>query len=370
MDDLFGDLPAAKNTPAHNPSSHVAAAVAVASKDTSAASDAIPTPPASKTTTKEEPKSKSLVSSLGTAGTSMAFVPQALRKKKRPTINNQMDKKQRVNNIVNMQEAVLDQLPTNASINVMSKQTQEGDTHIPIGIDIPKQSTILHDNNTQEPSDTDEPYSEPYLENEPPSLQALHESAKLNPYNPHTPNDYLSYRERKKTEAIKLDLQAMALAKIQATEALRVKISEERSKIEAEGDLDKIVASRSMGRGRGRGLSNLPAWLVKKQQEQQRSGGGTNDGAVTEGQFDDDGCNTTTISLLNMVTPDEIDPELKEEVREECVKFGVVTRVDVIVDDTAVRVDVTFESRASAERALKVFDGRMFGDRKIRARFS
>jgi hypothetical protein len=49
----------------------------------------------------------------------------------------------------------------------------------------------------------------------------------------------------------------------------------------------------------------------------------------------------------------------------------IVTRVDVVVDDTSkVRVDVTFESKESADQALKVFDGRMFGDRKISARIS
>jgi hypothetical protein len=322
MDDLFGDLPAAKNTPAHLVNTSSNNTVATSTKnDVSAKQSAPPAP--SKTT--EEPKSKSLVSSLGTAGTSMAFVPQALRKKKRVSqVPNQSEKKQRIESTA--QVVVANQVQT-SSTNVISEQKMQGSDTLSVPIidsiiDIPKQS-ILHDNTTQEPSDTDEP--EPYLENEPPSLRALHEAAKQDPhpYNPHTPNDYLAYRERKKTEAIKQDMQAAALAKIQAHEALRAKIQEERAKIEAEGDIEKIVASRGggMGRGRGRGLSNLPAWLIQKQQQEEKSatGGNINNAACVEkeeGKFDNprenDGCNNA-ISLLNMVAPGEIDPELKEE---------------------------------------------------------
>ena len=91
---------------------------------------------------------------------------------------------------------------------------------------------------------------------------------------------------------------------------MRKKIEEERKKILESGDLDRIVettqrggsgsvggvggivgGAAGMGRGRGRGMrgvSNLPAWLVKQQKE----AGAMKQGSETkqqsdDGQFDD-----------------------------------------------------------------------------------
>ena len=117
---------------------------------------------------------------------------------------------------------------------------------------------------------------EPYLEKEPESLRLLHASVTpQNQYNPHCPNDYLAWRERKKTEQVRKDLQRKALERLDEQARFRKKIEEERKKILQSGDLTKIAdgagAGRGRGRGRGRGASNLPAWLIKKQQEQQKA---------------------------------------------------------------------------------------------------
>jgi hypothetical protein len=350
MDDLFGDLPAAKNSA---PSDVPASASSVTANSTAAATSVAnkPTEPAAELPS----KSKSLVSALGTAGTSMAFVPQALRKKKRSDAQNKQPQK---NNEKRPREesahqSEADQLPKENSIPPIDKVT------------IPA-ATILLDTNMLEPEDVDE--GEPYLENEPAALRQLHELAKTDPrpYNPHTPNDYLAYRDKKKTEAVRKDLQAAALAKLQAHEVLRQMVQEERRRIELSGDVDKIAESRGMGRGRGRGVSNLPAWLIKKQME--KDGGEGDMHEVKEGQFDDAGC---TISLLNMVSPGQFDNELAEEVREECGRCGRVLNVNIVDASSMneyVRVDVTFDRRESAVEAIKVFDGRMFGERQIIAR--
>jgi hypothetical protein len=232
MDDLFGDLPAAKNLA---PSDVPASASSVTANSTAAATSVAnkPTEPAAELPS----KSKSLVSALGTAGTSMAFVPQALRKKKRSDVQNKQPQKniEKRPREESAHQSEADQLPKENSIPQIDKVT------------IPA-ATILLDTDIPEPEDVDE--GEPYLEND---LRQLHELAKTDPrpYNPHTPNDYLAYRDQKKTEAVRKDLQAAALAKLQAHEALRQKVQEERRRIELSGDVDKIAESRGMGRGRG-----------------------------------------------------------------------------------------------------------------------
>lgn len=303
----------------------------------------------------------------------MAFVPQALRKKKRSSVQNKevkgekrrcsdADMQQQQQQLIQQQEAI-----DSESISFSSKSFPPEQIAIP-------QPSILHDTNTEEPPDTDDP--EPYLENEPDHLRLLHEMAKSHPhpYNPHTPNDYLAHRERQKTAALRKDMQTAALAKMEAQERLRQKVREERERIEREGDVNKIVESRlsgvggegvGRGRGRGRGVSNLPAWLMKKREEEGVVG------AKETGMNSSIGNSDCRISLLNMVGPGEIDSELSSEVREECMRFGTVTNVTVLDANSTneyVRVDVTFEKKESALEAVKVFDGRMFGERKIAAR--
>ena len=362
MDDLFGNLPAAKHSAPNDTPLATPAAPTIASIS-------IPAPATESVPTETEPKKSSLVTALGTAGTSMAFVPQALRKKKKAVLAKEqkrdgrlekkprMDGTQQIDMVEEKMKAEHITFPTdNVAIPKAERNVSSNpDENVPDTIHTNQQEG--HDDN-----------SEPYLENEPLALTQLHEQAKLNPYNPHTPNDYLAYRERKKTEAVRQDMQAAALAKIEAHERLRKQVEEERRRIEAEGDVDKIVESRlsvgegmGRGRGRGRGLNNLPAWLVKKQMEKSQ----------VDGQFDDADNGGYTISLLNMVAPGQIDNELADEVREECERCGRVTNVtikDANSNNEYVKVDVVFEKKENAIDALKMFDGRMFGERKIIAK--
>lgn len=279
MDDLFGDLPAAKNSA---PSGNEASSSPAVSLPPIAAAPPKPDDVAQKPTL-------SLVTALGTAGTSMAFVPQALRKKKKQSAPQQKEKqrdekRQRVEG-----NLPSDQQQDARHIDDLVKADDVTGTpmdHIALPINVDESNKSRDANNDSavknaDDDDDDSNNSEPYLENEPPSLRQLHDLAKtsLTPYNPHTPNDYLAYRERRKTAAVRKDMQAAALAKLEAHDRLRKKVEEERRRIELSGDVDKIVESRlggvvgdggaGRGRGRGRGMSNLPAWLVKKQQEKE-----------------------------------------------------------------------------------------------------
>ena len=77
-----------------------------------------------------------------------------------------------------------------------------------------------------------------------------------------------------------------------------------------------------------------------------------------------------------MVGVGEVDEDLIEEIGKECRgKYGEVERVRVVengnreVEEERVRVFVLFTSELSALRGVNGLDGRLFGGRKIKARF-
>ena len=244
------------------------------------------------------------------------------------------------------------------------------------------------------------------------TLRILHASV-VDPYDPHVPNDYLAYRERKKADRVREEMEREAVKQLEIQRRMRERIEEERRKADESGDLDRIVESRvgrgmgvgvgegmlhgGVGRGRGRGrggVQNLPAWLVKRQQEEREKASATStSGELSrvavpgEGQFNDAGEERTLLEefgpnffgrlvvLGNMVPPGRVDHDLPAEVKEECVEAcGPV--VSVRVRDAAlprnpeVRVFVLFEREDHAARASSLFHGRNFGDRRITARLA
>ena len=298
--DLFGDLPAAKNPSSgggnNNGGDDLFGGLPAAASSASAAAGDETTGGEPKTTPSAAAEKKiisatgetssalssdkrksapSLVSSVGKAGTSLAFVPQAIAqaRKKKKVSSHDVSKNNKLS------------IPRSGAAD--EKQTESN----------PKDGELLsqkaptipqHDQDDDVNVDTKEEqqYEEPYLENEPESIRLLHASVTpQNAYNPHCPNDYLAAIERKKTERIQKELQQRALERLDQQEKLRKKIEEERRKIESSGDVNKIMESRMMmggsdgtnsagvgggGRGRGRRVQNLPAWLVKKQQEEEQ----------------------------------------------------------------------------------------------------
>eukprot|EP00160_Parvularia_atlantis_P018823 Unigene7127_Nuclearia_a/m.21860 Unigene7127_Nuclearia_a/g.21860 ORF Unigene7127_Nuclearia_a/g.21860 Unigene7127_Nuclearia_a/m.21860 type:complete len:474 (-) Unigene7127_Nuclearia_a:344-1765(-) len=74
-----------------------------------------------------------------------------------------------------------------------------------------------------------------------------------------------------------------------------------------------------------------------------------------------------TIMLRDMVQPDEVDDDLEGEIKNECTKFGTVTRVFIYGGEGAVRIFVQFAKPEEAGRANRVFDGRYFGGQRIRS---
>ena len=78
-----------------------------------------------------------------------------------------------------------------------------------------------------------------------------------------------------------------------------------------------------------------------------------------------------TVILSNMVGPGEVDEDLALEIQDECeVTCGRVSCPVEIQDSQSqvVQAFVTFVNAADAEKAAKLFQGRMFGNRQISAR--
>lgn len=86
---------------------------------------------------------------------------------------------------------------------------------------------------------------------------------------------------------------------------------------------------------------------------------------------------STVVLLKNMVTPEEVDETLEEDVKEECGKHGAVEKVHVYLahppgrntvgPGTFVKVFVKFADAASAKRAIDQLNGRWFACKVISA---
>ena len=233
-------------------------------------------------------------------------------------------------------------------------------------------------------------------------MRLLHASVTdANRYDPMIPNDLLAYRERKKNQRRRDQLEKKARETLRLQQIMREKIEEERKKVEATGDYQKIVENRmkttmgdrgerdqrsfvnadapnigmgrGRGRGRGRGISNLPAWLIKKQEENAL---GTNkEHETTQNQSEtlesNSSASSTLVLLRNMTEPGGIDDELSGEVKEECeMQCGPVEFVKIFDADPMhkeVRVFVKFLQNDHAQKASKLFHGRSFAQRVISA---
>ncbi|KAA6420393.1 hypothetical protein WJX79_009259 [Trebouxia sp. C0005] len=88
------------------------------------------------------------------------------------------------------------------------------------------------------------------------------------------------------------------------------------------------------------------------------------------------GTPTRVVLLRNMVGPGEVDPDLEDEVANECSKYGQVQSVMIFEvttagypDDQAVRIFVEFERMEQATKSVIDLGGRFFGGRTVSATF-
>lgn len=397
---LFGDLPSAK---------------ASAKKDVVKPNEArIQQPPDLRQQSTAGIAAPNVLPGLGNAGTAMAFIPTAIRSRKRPKQSStkckttgaiptntsmtrlqpslEMTIKEDVEDAV-VHDAVIDQ---KGSATVAFKLGSQPDESKAVVSDIQiKQEMFPVEHDTDEGLSQEEilcvhteveikheeseptvisnihevretpqftSIDEPGLEDE--SLRRLHASV-TDPYDPHVPNDLLAYRERKEMEEERLRLERDMQETVERQQHLRRQLEDERQRVQASGRASDIIDHRAkvsvMGGGRGRGVNNLPAWLLQKQKEELGSATAV------------DNISARTVILSNLTPPGAIDVELGVEVQEECEELcGPVE--DVQVKDAQpplqpdVQVWVRFRNVGDAKKASAVFHGRIFGQRLITAR--
>jgi hypothetical protein len=339
---LFGDLPSTKKIKS---SDKTATTVDASSpehersqeeKDTDD-NDAVTS---NNTSASSKKRPASVVSSLGSAGTSMAFVPSALRNRKR-------------NNSVGAAGASAARNVPPASSSVRTVVPDPVNKHAARPSDESTSVSHVHSNQTHEA---------PFLGDESEAMRQLHASV-VDVYDPHVPNDLFAYWDRKAMEKHRIELEREAQETLQRQETLRQQLEQERESLAKSGNLGDIAqhyAQTSMGRGRGRGVSNLPAWLVQKQRVELGSSSDTSRKPSCE----------CTVILSNLTVPGDVDDDLASEVKEECEEqcgpvINVTTKDANPPSQPLVQVHVEFANKADADKAVKIFHGRKFGSRRI-----
>jgi hypothetical protein len=353
---LFGDLPSAKSSEKKDDEEKTEKRVQVP-----------PDEEAPNATVKGQDKKPTVLSVLGNAGTSMAFLPTALRPRKRPKPSTTSTKLKATQIPITKPPApVVEPKATAVKEEVVA---EEGKVEQEDYIAVPKEVRIKREEpdpvvieNIHEALDGQGPRrDEPSLEDE--KLQKLHASV-ADPYDPHVPNDLLAYRERKTIEQGRLALEREARETLERQQRLRQQLEEERQRVQESGRASEIIEHHAkmslISRGRGRGVSNLPAWLLQKQKDEL-------------GTIPPDNVSIRTVVLSNLTAPGEIDVALGQEVQEECEdKCGPVQRVQVKdaqpPSEPEVQVWVQFQTVGDAKKAAELFHGRLFGQRRITAR--
>jgi hypothetical protein len=317
---LFGDLPATKDAKESSSSSTPAAPAAAPSAATGGLFGDLPpqngskeedksTRKKSKSVTifippagKKQKKSNPFLQTVGAAGTSMAFVPTAL-KRKRPNRFSKLEKPVSVPPTVT---AVPDTTvatssgSTSTSIIQPTPQVNEAAAALPPKLTEPPLSfqeglgSMTHTTFTpaseqpasieiheQQSSHTlsNTKYTSQFLPVDPPELTEIKD-----PYDPYVPNDLAQYWDRQALAKERHELEREAREAFERQQALRLQLEKEREESQKRGDYQAIIQKQqeqlqqqqqvlAMGRGRGRGrgrrVSNLPAWLVEKQRKEQ-----------------------------------------------------------------------------------------------------
>ncbi|PPD95916.1 hypothetical protein GOBAR_DD07061 [Gossypium barbadense] len=133
----------------------------------------------------------------------------------------------------------------------------------------------------------------------------------------------------------------------------KIPMSVSQAKFEQKGD--KFIAKQVDSRKKKK---------LKKVEERMLSWGGRDDAKVTI---------PATVVLRNMFTPAEMRAdenlcsELEEDVKEECLKLGLLDSVKVCSNNPQGVVLVKYKDRKDAQKCIELMNGRWFGGRQIHA---
>ena len=294
---LFGDLPAAKNDTASSKEkkddndgteketkAHQAEeknATKLIAKDADGSSKNISGPEA----VGNPVKNASVLQSLGVAGTSMAFVPSHLKRKRNATSNKTaappvfikptaQPNNSTNNDTVKVPAVAMDLATWQEETQLKTVGQQDAAVHDPHATQTQKSASAGGASFSNHPSSGNSP-KVVVVESE--DLRLLHDSVTEDmAYDPLVPNDLLQYWERQAAVLERKELEREAKEAMEVQARMRKQLEVERQELERSGDVNKLaehharIISSGGGRGRGRGVSNLPKWLVDKQKEEAR----------------------------------------------------------------------------------------------------
>ena len=246
---LFGDLPSTKKASETGKNSDPSTC---AEKKTDEKQKPAPATPAGGNDMQQEPKVKT-----------PRFVPLQMKRPRKTAI---VPKKKKVSKskgntvVVDMsQDRATNEIPQKAPKEVASVSVIED--QVPLTV---KDAISA----SQECSDIPATIAE-----EPEYLRDLHEQAKEDLYDPMVPNDLLHYWEHQRSIQEKERLLHEQQIALREHERMRQALEEERQRLQAEGNVEKIV-QHTVQRQQGRKISNVPAWLLEQQRAQREGGGG------------------------------------------------------------------------------------------------
>ncbi|XP_062374494.1 splicing factor 45 isoform X2 [Sardina pilchardus] len=147
----------------------------------------------------------------------------------------------------------------------------------------------------------------------------------------------------------------------------------------------KIIIGETTEKGSGQAAADPPGWMLGAAAEAQKKtaaaaaaaagvGAGPGSGSEPNPLTEILKCPTKVVILRNMVGRGEVDDDLEAETKEECEKYGKVTKCVIfeiaqVTDDEAVRIFLEFERVESAIKAVVDLNGRYFGGRVVKACF-
>jgi hypothetical protein len=325
-----------------------------------------------------------VLAGLGNAGTAMAFIPTAVRPRKKTkipikikevlmkTTEDQHDSLTAVESVEKQEDQSISFISENRALDISMKSSnveilnQTSDS-ISSQFDLDNSTVKIVGDSTVEEA-VNKAHSEQsvlLVQNNSYNYEDMtnDEANVTDPYDPHIPNDLLAYRERMAMQQERERLKREAIETLERQKQLRLQLEKERQRIEASGRAIDIIEHRTKinlsSNGRGRGINNLPAWLLKKQQEEM----GTSESDNRQ----------RTVVLSNLIAPGDIDNGLGEEVKVECEEqCGPVEKVEVKTAQPPLQPDVEvwvrFQDIGDAKKASKLFHGRLFGNRRVSAR--
>ncbi|XP_041935138.1 splicing factor 45 [Alosa alosa] len=146
----------------------------------------------------------------------------------------------------------------------------------------------------------------------------------------------------------------------------------------------KIIIGETTEKGSSQSAAEPPGWMLGAAAEAQKKtaaaaaaaagGAGAASGSEPNPLTEILKCPTKVVILRNMVGRGEVDEDLEAETKEECEKYGKVTKCVIfeianVTDDEAVRIFLEFERVESAIKAVVDLNGRYFGGRVVKACF-